>query len=130
LGSQLQLIKQAYKKEAAIALKSASATMTESYMEYLDADFLVKTQEIRSPVDGVIVNSDNSISSSVIAAGETVLEIIPTTRNFIVSARISPSWHVGRVTIISHARMIRHCSACGSESWPPRASDMDINVFM
>lgn len=45
---------------------------------------------IRAPVDGIIVRSLYNFQGSVIRAGEVVMELLPTTNEFIVEARIKP----------------------------------------
>ncbi|RWC57335.1 HlyD family type I secretion periplasmic adaptor subunit [Mesorhizobium sp.] len=45
---------------------------------------------IRAPVDGIIVRSLYNSQGSVIRAGEVVMELLPTTNEFIVEARIKP----------------------------------------
>ncbi|MEL7428778.1 MAG: HlyD family type I secretion periplasmic adaptor subunit, partial [Pseudomonadota bacterium] len=46
---------------------------------------------IRAPVDGVIVNISKNTIGSVVAPGETVLEILPTLNDLVISARVSPA---------------------------------------
>ncbi len=45
---------------------------------------------IRAPVDGVIVNISKNTIGSVVAPGETVLEILPTSKGLVISARVPP----------------------------------------
>ena len=45
---------------------------------------------IRAPVDGVIVNIAKNTIGSIIRPGETVLELLPTSDDLIISARVSP----------------------------------------
>lgn len=45
---------------------------------------------IRAPVDGVIVNISKNTIGSVVAPGETVLEILPTSNDLVISARVAP----------------------------------------
>ncbi|MGI9352034.1 MAG: HlyD family type I secretion periplasmic adaptor subunit [Rhizobiaceae bacterium] len=45
---------------------------------------------IRAPADGVIVNISKNTIGSVISPGETILEILPTSSDLIISARVTP----------------------------------------
>ena len=45
---------------------------------------------IRAPVDGVIVKIEKNTIGSIIRPGETVLELLPTSNDLIISARVSP----------------------------------------
>ena len=46
---------------------------------------------IRAPADGVIVNISKNTIGSVVAPGETVLEILPTSSDLVISARVTPN---------------------------------------
>ena len=46
---------------------------------------------IRAPADGVIVNISKNTIGSVVAPGETVLEILPTSNDLVISARVTPN---------------------------------------
>lgn len=45
---------------------------------------------IRSPIDGVIVDISKNTIGSVLAPGETILEILPTSNDLVIAARIAP----------------------------------------
>ena len=45
---------------------------------------------IRAPVDGVIVNISKNTIGSVVSPGETILELLPTSSDLIISARVTP----------------------------------------
>ena len=45
---------------------------------------------IRAPVDGVVVKIEKNTIGSIIRPGETVLELLPTSNDLIISARVSP----------------------------------------
>lgn len=46
---------------------------------------------IRSPVDGIVVNSIYNIAGNVVAPGEKVMEILPTTESPLIEARLKPT---------------------------------------
>lgn len=45
---------------------------------------------IRAPVDGLVVKIEKNTIGSIIRPGETVLELLPTSSDLIISARVSP----------------------------------------
>ncbi len=51
---------------------------------------ILQRMVIRAPVDGVIVKIEKNTIGSIIRPGETVLELLPTSSDLIISARISP----------------------------------------
>lgn len=51
---------------------------------------ILQRMVIRAPVDGVVVKVEKNTIGSIIRPGETVLEILPTSNDLIISARISP----------------------------------------
>lgn len=51
---------------------------------------ILQRMVIRAPVDGVIVKIEKNTIGSIIRPGETVLELLPTSNDLIISARISP----------------------------------------
>lgn len=75
----------------------ASTQITETRQEIADlqeqltsrADILQR-MIIRAPVEGVIVNISKNTIGSVVSPGETVLEILPTSNDLVISARVAP----------------------------------------
>lgn len=51
---------------------------------------ILQRMVIRAPVDGVIVKIEKNTIGSIISPGETVLELLPTSSDLIISARVSP----------------------------------------
>ena len=51
---------------------------------------ILQRMVIRAPVDGVIVKIEKNTIGSIIRPGETVLELLPTSNDLIISARVSP----------------------------------------
>lgn len=51
---------------------------------------ILQRMVIRAPVDGVIVKIEKNTIGSIIRPGETVLELLPTSSDLIISARVSP----------------------------------------
>lgn len=52
---------------------------------------ILQRMVIRAPVDGVVVKIEKNTIGSIIRPGESVLEILPTSNDLIISARVSPS---------------------------------------
>jgi len=51
---------------------------------------ILQRMVIRAPVDGVVVKIEKNTIGSIIRPGETVLELLPTSNDLIISARVSP----------------------------------------
>lgn len=51
---------------------------------------ILQRMVIRAPVDGLVVKIEKNTIGSIIRPGETVLELLPTSSDLIISARVSP----------------------------------------
>jgi HlyD family secretion protein len=70
---------------------------------------------IRAPADGIIVRSAHNSVSSVIRAGEPVMELLPTSDQLVIEARISPH-DIDTLRIGQTARL--HFSALNARTTP------------
>jgi len=81
----------ATRKTQASAQINETSTQIEDLREQLTSrSAILQRMIIRAPVDGVIVKIEKNTIGSIIRPGETVLEILPTSNDLIISARVSP----------------------------------------
>ncbi|MES0205246.1 HlyD family type I secretion periplasmic adaptor subunit [Mesorhizobium australicum] len=87
-------------EDAVTELNKARAQVADLEEQINAAHSVLDRTTIRAPVDGVIVRSVFSSEGSVIRPGEVAIELLPTTDELIVEARIKPedidSIHVGQ----------------------------------
>jgi len=82
----------ATRKTQASALINETSTQIEDLREQLRSrSAILQRMIIRAPVDGVIVSIEKNTIGSIIRPGETVMEILPTSNDLIISARVSPT---------------------------------------
>jgi len=82
----------ATRKTQASALINETSTQIEDLREQLTSrSAILQRMIIRAPVDGVIVKIEKNTIGSIIRPGETVMEILPTSNDLIISARVSPT---------------------------------------
>jgi adhesin transport system membrane fusion protein len=80
-----------FRREAQDGLSAAEeqiARLTELQAEATDQG---RRAEIRSPIDGVVKKLRSNTIGGVIAAGEPIMEIVPTSDKLVVSARLDPA---------------------------------------
>ena len=77
-------------EDAVTQLNSARTKVADLKEQMSAARSVLERTTIRAPVDGVIVRSVYNSEGSVIRAGEVVMELLPTTGELIVEARINP----------------------------------------
>ena len=92
----LEIEKQALRQNAT-RVETASVDLNTVQIQVNDLEEQLRSREdvlgrmaIRSPVDGVVVKLDKNTVGSVVRPGETVLEILPTSADLIIEARIPP----------------------------------------
>ncbi len=71
-------------------LRAERARVHELAQEMVAADDVLKRTEIRSPIDGVVVNLQVHTRDGVIAAGQPLLEVVPSSDELVVEALIDP----------------------------------------
>jgi len=77
-------------ENAVTELNKARAQVADLEEQINAARAVLERTTIRAPVDGIIVRSVYNSRGSVIRPGETAMEILPTTRDLIVEAKIRP----------------------------------------
>ncbi|MBB6408848.1 HlyD family type I secretion periplasmic adaptor subunit [Mesorhizobium sangaii] len=77
-------------EDAVTELNKARAQVADLEEQINAARSVLDRTTIRAPVDGIIVRSLYNSEGSVIRAGEVVMELLPTTNEFIIEARIKP----------------------------------------
>ncbi|MFB9984723.1 HlyD family type I secretion periplasmic adaptor subunit [Mesorhizobium kowhaii] len=77
-------------EDAVTELNKARAQVADLEEQINAARSVLERTTIRAPVDGIIVRSLYNSEGSVIRAGEVVMELLPTTNELIVEARIKP----------------------------------------
>lgn len=82
---------QARRRETASAeINSIRREIGEFEEQLLAREDILKRVIIRSPADGIIVKLLKNTVGSVVRSGETILEILPTSSDLIVEARVAP----------------------------------------
>ncbi len=71
-------------------LTDARLKLDDAQEQINGAKAILERTSIRSPVDGVVVRIDVNAAGSVIAPGRSLLEILPTTSDLLVEARLDP----------------------------------------
>ena len=78
------------KIEASAELNNLRPQVDDLQQQLVSRMDILNRMIIRAPVDGVIVSIAKNTIGSIIRPGETVLEILPTSDELIISARVSP----------------------------------------
>jgi len=86
-----QAIRAARRTEASTQINETRQQIADLKEQLTSRADILERMIIRAPVDGVIVNITKNTIGSVVAPGETVLEILPTSNDLIISARINPN---------------------------------------
>jgi HlyD family secretion protein len=77
-------------EEASAQINAANLEINDLTEQLRSRDDILKRMVIRSPVDGVVIKLSKNTVGSVIRPGETVVEILPTTLDLIIEARVPP----------------------------------------
>ena len=87
-------------EQAVSELAETRTSLADIEEQLAAAQAILSRTTIRSPADGVIVSAVYSSPGAVVAPGEKAIEILPTSSNLIVEAKLSPhdidSVHAGR----------------------------------
>ncbi|MDJ0613060.1 MAG: HlyD family type I secretion periplasmic adaptor subunit [Rhizobiaceae bacterium] len=86
-----QAIRAARRTEASAKINETRQQIADLKEQLTSRADILERMIIRAPVDGVIVNISKNTIGSVVAPGETVLEILPTSNDLIISARVKPN---------------------------------------
>ena len=76
--------------EVTEALRAERARVNELAQQVVAAEDILKRTQIRSPIDGVVVNLQVHTQDGVIAAGQPLLEVVPSSDELVVEALIDP----------------------------------------
>lgn len=77
-------------EQAVSDLNKARAEIRDVREQVKAARDVVERTVVRAPVDGIIVRSVYNARGAVVRPGEAIFEILPTTRDLIVDARVAP----------------------------------------
>ena len=77
-------------EEISEALRDNQASLRDSREQLADAANVLDQIEIRAPIDGIVVNMQANTIGGVIAAGDTVLELVPVDEKLVVEAHVLP----------------------------------------
>jgi HlyD family type I secretion membrane fusion protein len=77
-------------EQAVTRLNEIRTELADFEEQMLAAQAVLDRTVIRAPVDGIVVSSVYNSRGSVIGPGERVMEILPTTQDLIVDARLQP----------------------------------------
>ncbi len=71
-------------------LRAERTRVNQLYQQVAAAEDVLKRTQIRSPIDGVVVNLQVHTRNGVIAAGQPLLEVVPSSDELVVEAMIDP----------------------------------------
>lgn len=91
-------------EEAVGELNTVSANITDVEEQISAAQSVLERTVVRAPADGIIVRSVYNTPNSVVRPGEVIMEILPTTRELIVEARVRPE-DIDKIRVGQDARM-------------------------
>ncbi len=86
-----QALRAARRAEASTQINETRQQIADLNEQLTSRADILERMIIRAPVDGVIVNISKNTIGSVVAPGETVLEILPTSSDLVISARVKPN---------------------------------------
>lgn len=112
---QIERLTTARVEDAVAELNTERATIADVEEQARAAQAILDRTVIRSPADGIIVRSVHNSASSVIRAGEPFMELLPTSDQLVIEARISPH-DIDSLRIGQQARL--HFSALNARITP------------
>jgi HlyD family secretion protein len=89
--SRQETIRAARKSEASGRINQLRTEIDDLDEQLTSRSDILQRMVIRAPVDGVVVKIEKNTIGSIIRPGETVLELLPTSSDLIISARVSPT---------------------------------------
>jgi len=102
-------------EEAVAELNTERATIADVEEQARAAASVLDRTVIRAPANGIIVRSVHNAVSSVVRAGEPIMELLPTSELLVIEARISPH-DIDTLRIGQEARL--HFSALNARTTP------------
>ena len=78
-------------EEAVSELNTVRASISDVEEQLRAAEAVLSRTVIRAPVDGIVVRKLFNSPGSVVRAGEAIIELLPTSSELIIEARVSPS---------------------------------------
>ena len=90
--SQLQIVQlnKRFKSEVVDELKQIQTALYDVTQQFNTVLDRVERAIIRSPADGIVLNTSTTTVGAVISAGEELMEIVPHDKALIIEARVSP----------------------------------------
>ena len=90
--SQLQIVQlnKRFKSEVVDELKQIQTDLYDVTQQFNTVLDRVERAIIRSPADGIVLNTSTTTVGAVISAGEELMEIVPHDKALIIEARVSP----------------------------------------
>ncbi len=86
---KLQLEK-SLQEQIATELRDNRARLLDSKERLGDARNVLDQIEVRSPIDGIVVNLQANTEGGVIGAGDIIMELVPTDEKLVIDARVLP----------------------------------------
>lgn len=120
-NEQIERLKTQRVEEAVTKLNEVRTSLADMEEQILAAGSILDRTIIRAPTDGIVVSSVYNSKGSVIAPGEKVMDILPTTHHLIVDARLPPR-DVDVVRVGQPARL--HLSALNARLTPEVAGSV------
>jgi len=87
---QIERLTTARVEDAVAELNTERATIADIEEQARAAEAILDRTVIRAPADGIVVRTVHNSVSSVIRAGEPFMELLPTSDQLVIEARISP----------------------------------------
>lgn len=112
---QIERLTTARVEDAVAELNTERATIADVEEQARAAQAVLDRTVIRSPADGIIIRSIHNSVLAVIRAGEPFMELLPTSENLVIEARISPH-DIDNLRIGQAARL--HFSALNARTTP------------
>ncbi len=95
---EIHQVRAAFREKVVSELKQVQAEIFD-YRERMNAaEHVYKQTEVRSPVDGVVVDIGVHTIGGVVSPGETLLELLPSNDELIIEARVNPQ-DIDKVTV-------------------------------
>ena len=87
---QIERLKTTRVEEAVTELNTVRAGIADVEEQLIAAESVAERTVVRAPADGVIVRAEHNSPGAVIRAGDLIFELLPTSDELVVEARLSP----------------------------------------
>ena len=101
---QIERLKTSRVEDAVTELNSVRASIADVEEQLIAADSVAERTVVRAPAAGIVVRAVHNSAGGIIRAGELIFELLPTTDEFVVEARLSPR-DIDVVRIGQHANL-------------------------